>query len=274
MKKAVSLILVFAFMVSLFSPIVLSQEGRFDFERAYQDYSYNYGVYRRAHNDYILARGQYLTYQTLKSKTNAQGMTLKMLQARDEAVITYLTAIRLKLVETDGVSDFEKEVLFTRIDAEVEWYKGHKSSLPSAGSLEDLVESSREAEGRYKSTEVLLYQALTAILVGKENGFRIELSGIIEEVKAKVAEIRQNQDKNTRKVERWILESENRLTRSQEKQFSAQDEVSRLKERERNKYKSYNEAQSRIKESHQYLKEASSFLKEIVDDLKTQDLEL
>ena len=274
MKKSATLILVFAFMVSLFSPMALSQEGEFDFERAYQDYSYNYGVYRRAHNDYILARGQYLTYQTLKSKTNGQQATLVMLQARDEVIITYLTAIRLKLIETDGVSDFEKEVFFTRIDAEVEWYKSHKSSLPSAGNLEDLVESSGDAEDRYKTTEVLVYQALTTILVGKENGFRIDLSGIIEEVKAKVAEIRQNQDKNTRKVERWVLEAENRLTRSQEKQFSAQDEISGLKEREKNKYKFYNQVQLRVKESHQYLKEASSFLKEIVDDLKTQDVEL
>lgn len=273
MKKAIAFLLLTLIATVIFASSVLSQEG-FNFETAYKDYSFNYGVYRRAHNDYILARGQYLTYQTLKSKTNAQDMTLAMLQARDDVLRTYLTAIRLMLIETEGVSDFERDVLFTRIDAEIAWYSDHKSSLPSAGSLEDLVESAQEAEERYKTTEVLIYQALTAILVGRENGFRIELGTRIEEIKAKISEIRQNQDKDTRKVERWILEAESRLTRSQEKQFAAQEEVSGLKERERTKYKAYNAAQSRIKESHQYLKEASSFLKEIVDELKSQDIEL
>lgn len=271
MKRLALIFSFFLVAVFLLPRTASSQESQFDFFRAYQDYTFNYGVYRRAHNDYVLAKGQYLSYKTLKAKTNAQEKTLAMLQARDEVIKTYLTALRLKLVETEGVPSLEKDALFGRIDTEVAWYEDHRIRLASAGSLEDLVENSDEVKDRYPSTEILYYQTLISILAGKENNFRERLMEIISDIKGKVAEIRQNQDKNTRKIERWILEAELRLTRSQEKTFEAQSTISGLKVRDRNKYQIYNAAQELIVESHQYLKEANSFLKEIMDEAKTSD---
>lgn len=271
MKRLALIFPFFLVAVFLLARTASSQESQFDFFRAYQDYTFNYGVYRRAHNDYILAKGQYLSYKTLKAKTNAYEKTLDMLQARDEVIKTYLTALRLKLVETEGVPPLERDALFGRIDTEVAWYDEHRTRLASAGSLEDLVINSGEVEKKYASTEILYYQTLISILAGKENDFRERLMAIISDIKDKVAEIRQNQDKNTRKIERWILEAELRLTRSQEKTFEAQSVISELKERDRDKYKDYNESQELITESHQYLKEASSFLKEIMDEAKTSD---
>src|SRR3989344_2566962 len=233
MKRLALIFLFFFVALIFFAKSAKSQESQFDFLRAYQDYTYNYSIYRRAHNDYVLAKGQYLSYKTLKSKTNAYDKTLAMLQARDEAIKTYLTALRLKLVETEGVPSLERDALFGRIDTEVAWYEDHRGSLASAGRLEDLVVNS--------------------------------------DIKDKVAEIRQNQDKNTRKIERWVLEAELRLTRSQEKTFDAQSVIFELKERDRDKFKVYNESREFITESHQYLKEASSFLKEIIDEAKISD---
>lgn len=271
MKRLALILPFFLIAAFLFAKPAKSQENQFDFLRAYQDYTYNYGVYRRTHNDYVLAKGQYLSYKTLKSKTNAYDKTLAMLQARDEVIKTYLTALRLKLVETEGVPSLERDALFGRIDTEVAWYEDHRGRLASAGSLEDLVINSEEVEDRYALSEILYYQTLISILAGKENDFRERLMAVISDVKDKVAEIRQNQDKNTRKIERWILEAELRLTRSQEKTFEAQGVISDLKERDRDKYKIYNESQEFITESHQYLKEANSFLKEIIDEAKTSD---
>ena len=271
MKRLALIFLFFFVALVFFAKSAKSQESQFDFLRAYQDYTYNYSIYRRAHNDYVLAKGQYLSYKTLKSKTNAYDKTLAMLQARDEAIKTYLTALRLKLVETEGVPSLERDALFGRIDTEVAWYEDHRGRLASAGSLEDLVVNSEEVKDKYTSTEILYYQTLASILAGKENDFRERLMAVISDIKDKVAEIRQNQDKNTRKIERWVLEAELRLTRSQEKTFDAQSVISELKERDRDKFKIYNESRELITESHQYLKEASSFLKEIIDEAKTSD---
>lgn len=272
----------FFFLISLYlysegipykGPILISPifAQEFDFPRAYQDYLYTYNQYRPAHQNYIAARSAYLTYKTLTAKTEAMSKTLKMLQLRDEAIRTYLTALRLKLAETTGISNYEQTVLYLKLDSEVNWYFKHRDALPSAGTLEDLVKSSAEAEDQFKKTEVLAYQALGTILSGKEEALRDRIREEIRKINDKLAEIRQRGDKDTAVLERWTLEAENKLTRSQEKQYEAQQKLAKLKPTDRDKQKKYNEARSLFRESHQYLKEANSYLKELVREVKRAD---
>lgn len=251
---------------SLFISPGFAQE--FNFTRAYNDYLYTYNQYRAAHTDYIAAKQQYLAYKTLTAKTTAQEKTLKMLEARDEAVRTYLTALRLKLAETAGVSPYEQNILFLKLDSEVSWYQNHKNTLPSAGSIPDLIKLSDETQNRYKETEVLAYQALGTILAGKENALRDKIQTQINLLEDKIAQIRQEGKVDTKILERWLLEAQNRLTWSKEKQFAAQSLLANLKPREQNKAKVYNQAQFNLTESHQYLKEANSYLLEIIREVK------
>jgi len=269
--KRLLIILTSLFIIhySLFITQGIAQE--FDFNRSYQDYLYTYGLYHTAHKDYISARSAYLTYKTLTAKTEAMSKTLKMLQLRDEVVRTYLTALRLKLAETTGISDYEQTVLYLKLDDEVSWYIIHRDELPSAGTLEDLVKSSNKAQGQYGLSEVLAYQTLGTILAGKETTLRERLKEEINKINDKIAEIRQRGDKETAMLERWILEAENKLTRSQEKQFEAQQKLAKLRSSERNKMKKHNQARSLFRESHQYLKEANSYLKEIIREVKLAD---
>jgi len=269
MKRLPILFLIFTLLLFYSFTLVNAQE--FDFNRAYQDYLYTYGQYHTAHKDYLAARSAWLTYKTLTAKTEAMTETLKMLQLRDEAVRTYLTALRLKLAETTGISNYEQTVLYLKLDNEISWYLNHRDTLPSAGTLEDLVKSSSEAEKQYGKTEVLAYQTLGTILAGKEEALRDRLKEEIGKLNDKIAEIRQRGDKETATLERWILEAENKLTRSQEKQFEAQQKLAKLKVGDRNKQKKYNEARSLFRESHQYLKEAHSYLKELIREVKRAD---
>ena len=260
------LISLYAISYTLYASPSSAQE--FNFNRAYNDYLYSYNQYRAAHTDYVAAKQQYLTYKTLTAKTTAQGKTLKMLEARDKAVRTYLTALRLKLGGTAGVSTDEQNILYLKIDAEVSWYQNHKSTLPGAGSIPDLIELSDQAQDHYKETEVLAYQTLGTILAGKENALRDEIQTQINSLEEKIAQIRQEGEIDTKTLERWLLEAQNRLTWSKEKQFAAQSLLAGLKPRERNKAKVYNRAQSSLAESHQYLKEANSYLLEIIREVK------
>ena len=108
-------------------------------------------------------------------------------------------------------------------------------------------------------------------MAGKETALREEISQKIKNLKEKVGEIRLKGDKNTSLAERWLLEAENRLIKSQEKQFAAQQTLGKIKESSLNKIRNYNEAQSSLEESHQFLKEANSYLKEIIRELKHAD---
>jgi len=266
--------LVFISVLLLFFSLayVYAQETpEFDFNRAYQDYLHTYGQYREAHNQYITAKEQYLTYKTLTAKTLALEQTLDMLQKRDEAVRTYLTALRMKMAETTGISNYKQTTLYLKLDAEVSWYTEHREELTSAATLEDLVDTSEEAETRYKKTSVLIYQALGVILEGKENNIRNQIDEQVELIEDKISEILDKGDKDTTTAERWLLEAENKLTRSQEKLDEAMTILDSLKLSERDKEGKYHQSQRLIQESHLYLKEANSYLKELIREVKTAD---
>lgn len=251
------------------TPIVRGEE--FNFNRAYNDYTYTYDQYRLANNEYIMSRQAYLNYKTLTSKTDAQDKTLKMLQLRDNVVRTYLIALRKKLAEITGILNYKQNVLYLKLDTEINWYTQHHDQLSSAGTLEDLVSSSQEAQSKYQETEILIYQTLGAILAGKESVARDQINQQIENLKTKMAEIRQKGDKNTNVAERWLLEAENRLTRSQEKQSTAQQILTNLKPYTQDKIQAYDQAQFTLTESHQYLKEANSYLRELIKEVKHAD---
>lgn len=269
--------LTFVFLLIIFYCLLpqklLSQEApEFDFNRAYQDYLYTYGQYREAHHDYVTAKEQYLTYKTLTAKTLALEQTLNMLQKRDESVRTYLTALRMKMAETTGISNYKQTTLYLQLDAEVNWYLEHHDNLSSAATLEDLIKSSKQAESRYNKTLVLIYQTLGVTLEGKENNLRSQTDEQVTLIKDKISQIREKGDKDTTIAERWLLEAENKLTRSQEKIDEAVNLLDEMKSSDRNKDKDYRQSQELFQESHLYLKEANSFLKELIREIKTADI--
>lgn len=262
-------ILISTFLLFYSSTLAISQD--FNFQRAYEDYLFNYNQYRQSYSDFVPAKEAYLSYQTLTSKNTALEKTQKMLQDEDEVVRTYLTALRMKVTETAGITNDEQNILYLKLDNEVSWYGKHKDSLASAATLEDLTNSSQKISNQYKMTEVLIYQTLGTVLSGKENDFRNQINDKIQELKGKIGEIRQKGDKDTSTAERWLLEAENRLTRSQEKQFAAQQILAKIKSTDKNKNQGYNKAQFSLEESHQYLKEANSYLKEVLREIKSAD---
>lgn len=143
MKRLLGILLFF--ILFFFSVHVTFSQEDFDYQKAYKDYVYTFELYKKAHSDYLLAKTQYNQAKTLASQTKARDATAIMLEKRDDVVITYLTTLRMLLSESDGITDAEKQGLFTRIDSEVAWFKNHKSQIPSAGTLTDLSEDSLEA---------------------------------------------------------------------------------------------------------------------------------
>ena len=269
LSKIILLLFVFSFLTVGGSLTTKAQE--FNFNRANSDYLYNYGLYRQSYNEYVAAKQAYLKYQTLTSKTEALEKTKQMLKNQDEVIKTYLTALRLKLAETSGISEYEQNILYLKLDSEIAWFAKHQEEIQSAGSLDDLADSAKDGKEQYQKTEILIYESLGGILASKETGLREEINQKIKELKDKIGEIRLKGDKKTALAERWLLEAENRLTRSQEKQFAAQQILSSLKVSNTNKAGDYNQAQFAFEESHQYLKDANSYLKEVLREIKSAD---
>lgn len=257
----------FCFLVFSFFSFSVSLAQNFTFDQAYKDYVYNYNLYRDSHLKYISSRGEYLSYKTLNAETKALEATREMLQKRAEALRTYLIALRLKLVETTGITNYQQNLIFVKLDSELGWLTAHKDSLSSPGSLADLVKVSGELEQKYPSLEVLIYQALGTILAGKENSLRERISQQTKKTEEKLVQIKK-EGENVDKLERWLLETRRKITISEEKQGSAEAMIKKIKENDSDKRRLFNEAQFAFEEANQYLKEAVSFLNEINQEIK------
>lgn len=263
-------------MLLLSSPRSSLAQEDFDYTKAYKDYVFTQDVYQKAHGDYLLARSQYLDAQTLASQTKAQASTVAMLRARDDVMVTYFTVVRMRLAETDGISDTEKNSLYGRLDSEIAWFQAHKDGISSAASLDDLVVDSSEAAKRFTAIEPLIYEVLGTIPIGRVETLRTSINKILAQIKTKIEEIRVNGDHDTTNAERWTIETENKITRSLDKSIEAQKIIysfQGIEERDLRQMdlnKEYNGAITILQESNQLLRESASYMREIVKQIKTK----
>lgn len=270
MKVIVATVLFLALMVS---PVKAQEEAPFDYLRAYQDYVFTQDVYNNAHSEYLLAKAQYEQAGTLVAQTRAREATVAMLQARDDVVTTYMTAVRMKLVEAEGVSDIIKNGLYSRVDAEITWFKDHKNRLSSAGTLEDLAEDSDEARDRFELSEAVSYEVLSNIPIGTLSVMRAETNGILTEINTKISQVSAD-GKNMSVAERWAFEVSNKITRSLDKEIEAQGVIPQLvgdnkQGRKNDKRALFNNVIFKLEESRQFLRDALGFMKEVMREITT-----
>lgn len=279
MKKYLAIFPIVLIIFFISSLVVYNRSyGATPFDNAYKQYSLEIEEYQKTHDEYVLARSQYLKFGTLTSTNNAKDATIVMLQARDDVVISYFKAVKEKLSETQGIPDATRDALNVRIDEETKWFSDHSGRLSSAGSLDDIVKDSDDAKNRYESVDSLIYEALSVVASGKISRLRERLVGTFSSVSKKVSEIREEEKEGftftTRKLElidRWIFETENRVTRSEEKQVEAEAEFTEFTGDKKKNAPTHNVVLSILGESQQYLKEASLFVKEIIREIKTAE---
>jgi hypothetical protein len=244
-------------------------DQEFDYEKAYADYVFALDQYESAHSDYLLTRAQYLQAGTLIAETRARDSAVAMLEARDEVVITYLLAVRMKLTDSPGVTLLTRGGYITRLDAEIAWYRDHKNRISSVGSLNDVVDDSNEADGQYtRITLNLIYEVLSTIATGKVGVAREGITGLLGDIKIKTAEIRARGDHDVQTVERWIISAENKQTRALDKEIEAQTLLQTIQGS--NGQKVYSDVLVKTEESLQFLKETSSNMREIILAIRTK----
>lgn len=262
--KLLFLFLIFFVFFLLHSFPLSAQES--DFNRTYQDYLYSFNQYQEAHQLYANDKIAYLDYQTLTAKNNVFKSTLKMLQLRDDVVRSYLTVLRRKATETDGLSDFDKQILYSKIDSEVNWHVSHRNLLASANKLEDLFAFSDQAESRYLQTQSIAYQTLGAFPAGDLTVLRGQTNEEISQFKDKIDRIKLNNDKDTTALEQWLESAENEINLSEKAQATASQKISRDLN-----LNLYNQALSFYNQSLQNLKDSVKLLKQMVTEVKIAD---
>ena len=239
----------------------------FDFKRAYDDYLYNFNLYRQTHLEYTSAKSEYYAYQTLESETRALEKTRALLFTRNAALATYLTALRMKLVETTNVINYEQSMRFIYLDNQISFLKLNDQKLPAPATIDDLQIVSNEVADKYPEIEILAYQTLTTINAGQVEGLTSRLEVEVKKLEEKIDEAR-NLGEDTTTVERWLLNVKEKIVLAKRKREEAKNLISTLVPKEQNKKAVWASSQQLSEEANQYLKEAVSYTKEIIKKLK------
>lgn len=244
------------------------------YQQAYQDYLHAQEVYSKEHDEYLLAKSQYSQAGTLAAETKAREETAQMLASRDDVISTYLQAVRMLLLETQGVNETIRSGLSSRLEAEMNWYRDHRNRVSSAGSLQDSESDSTEAKERYDATTVpLVYETLIVVPNTRVAELRKELSLVVTNVQDLIHAVEAKGTHDVSNADRWMIQIDGKMSRSLDKEIEAQNQLQVLQNpsNRTNFGTVYTNSINYITESHQFLKEASTFLQEVMRLIRTKN---
>ncbi len=156
------------------------------------------------------------------------------------------------------------------LSSESFWYGNHSTKLRSAGSLNDLVSDSDDAKNQFQnSTTNLIYQSIIILGTGNNSFLRGELNSEVGQLQAKIDEIKSNRDKDVSLIERSMVDVQNKISRSQDKDNSATTTVNSIKPNDQQKDAVFQSAVTLVTDSNSYLKEADAGLLQIITQIKS-----
>lgn len=230
-----------------------------DYQRAYQDYVYNYGAYRNSYNEYTVAKSTYQTYRTLTAQNEAINKFRAVLKNRATVMVVYYDLLQEKLNSAPGVVDSDKSTFNGIKESEKNWLAGHQKKIDAAGSLEDLNSVSQEFDSRYSQMDLETRQTVGKILLSKEVDLKGQLDLIFNNLDTKLKEMR-TEGVNTTTQDRGVISSKNKLELFNQKV----DEGKAIFFPERNDQIDIFKGQQRLTEANQYLRETVNYLLEVI----------
>lgn len=271
-KTAFLLVAPLVFLCTMYFVLSTPHAQTFDFNRAYQDYQYNLTLYNQAYSDYQDAKNAYLQGgKTLQLQEVARVKTLAMLRERDTLIAVYLTALRLKIVETAGLSTDDKNNIFGKIDLEVKWYQNHLGSYTDGDTLDTLFTKSDEAQTRYTSaTTPIIYESLFDVSLGAEIGFREDQETIYSNLKVIISAGVASGKLNINPFNRWYADIDSVITIIKQNETTARTQIQALYGQYYSASGSYNTATDTLSSSLTSLSQLNNFLTEVQTSLKNQ----
>ena len=244
-----------------------------DSSRAYQDYLYQFDVYRTKYAEFKVAKNEYEKFRSLTSQTVALEKTGTMLSQRDLLLRAYLLLLGEKLNEDMGLGTADKGIYQTLINNEVGFLDTHSKLVQSIGNLEDAQEVSRGLESHYSLLQASMRQTIIGISLGKLTVLAHNFDTVLADAKALINTNRGSlslQKQST--IDRWLLQITNTKSLYQQKIDGIVTANAQLKGNDIGEQDQiFAKLTRNIGEARQYLVEGTGFINELVEALRYQD---
>jgi len=249
------------------SPTSAPPTSEATYQQLFSDYQFQLNLYRQAHDDYQLARDRYLQFKTLTTKQETLESFRQLLKARNTTVKTYLLALKTRLQNTPGVTPLQQVRYTNYLNQQVAFIDSIQSQADSFATLPDGFKISQQFDSRYLDIEVLSYEILHTILMGRQLHLKDQVQLQINTTKTLLSRMA-SLGGDTTKEQRWALEADNRLLRHQQKLSQSLEQLALLKKNRSNRPDQFTAISLTLQEANQYLKETVSFLKETLREVK------
>jgi len=242
-------------------------------ERAYQDYLYQFDLYRQKYSDFTIAKNEYEKFGSLTSQTEAITKSSAMLSGRDQLLRAYLLLLSEKLNEDRGLGDTQKSTYRTLINNEITFLDGHSTLVQSIGSLEDANNVSRELESHYAVLGASIRQTITGVSLGQLAILARQFDTAFADAKALLTTSRGTfTPQKQATIDRWLLQITNVRSLYQQKIDSIAAKNAQLKGNSIDSLDDiFREIKRDIGAAKQYLKEGNGFMGELIAALRYQD---
>ncbi|MEK7168769.1 MAG: TspO/MBR family protein [Patescibacteria group bacterium] len=193
------------------NPSVVSAQD-FNFAKAREDYVFSDDKFKLDLFDFNLKKAAYQKNPTLSLKEELRLATYKFVGSRNNLIKSYLTMIRIKVLESKGLSNPQKETLYSKIDPEVVWFDDRKNKYELSNTLEDIIRKTKEEDQKYSDeTTPVIYYSLAFTSLGDSITIKNKHIKIYELLKNEANELVTLGRADAELFERWFKDIDNEL---------------------------------------------------------------
>lgn len=182
----------------------------FTFIKAREDYIFSEDTYKKDLMNFNLKKASYQKNPTLSLKEELRLATYKFVGSRNNLIKSYLTMIRIKVLESKGLSNPQKETLYSKIDPEVVWFDDRKNKYEVSNTLEDIIRKTKEEDEKYTSETIpVIYYSLAFTSLGDSITIKNKHIKIYELLKNEANELVTLGRADAKLFERWFKDIDN-----------------------------------------------------------------
>lgn len=258
MKKILSIIIFIIIFRSLTSSVFASSQ------QAYQDYQYQFDLYRQRLSDYQVALNQYQQFKSLSAQQDAIDKVKLYLAQRDMVGKTYFLFLNEKLNENPGLSSGEKAVYRAILTNQIAFLDQNAVLVPSVASFDDAVNVSEKFETNYETMQSAYRQIIASIELGYLNYFAKRFEDTAVHAQALINAARSDITPEKKAVlDRWLLALSNKRSLYQQKANSIRSSIAKIVGDVQQQDRLFGQVQITINAARQDIVDAASYLREI-----------
>ncbi len=268
MRKLLALsVLLIVFVVSA---ALLPQRVVATSQQAYQDFLYQFDLYRQSYSDFQVSKNEYEKFQSLPAQTDALNRTKTMLAGRDQLLRSYLLLLDEKLTEDQGLTASTKVLYQTLVRNEASFLADDANKITAVASIPDAEQASSNLESHYNILQSSVKQILIGLALGQLSLLSKYYDNNVSLAQTLIASYSGSMTPDKQQtVNRWILQIKNKRSFYQQKYDEINAEDTNLSARDSQDLDDkYNTMTQGLADARQYLVEGASYLVELKNELK------